>query len=279
MSAPVPEWAVVGNYRKRPVPHGEFLDLLSAAANEAISAEDAPILLYDVNVKSSTNPGQGNNSSSGSSPAAAAALRVPRYIAKKIDIPPSPAATSGASAVSSSSISAADEPLKMISLAPPFPLQGAVDAKEVLNVDCSQHSPQPVGNNRRNQQVSSRLMLSTTIPTPSQLSFILPFVLFLADIAVLVVGLTTQKTRKEFIAACCVLVLVPDVATLVFVVKKGSVCTTVALHLLLWANVLLLFLQPYTSPLFFVHFILIVLMTLFVLRLRASSRTTFCHLT
>lgn len=265
MAVSTPQWSVVGSYYKRPVPQGEILDLLSAANNEAISAEDAPILLYDMSNSSNNNPsGTGSN--------VAAALRVPKYIAKKIAIPPAPDSSTASPA------SAESEQLKAISLAPPFPLQGVADARTVLNVDCAEQSPEPADNHRRSQQAITTIVFSTTIPAPSHLSFVLPFALFLADMAVLVVSLTTQRTQRAFIATCCVLAIVPDILALFFVVKKGSLRTSAALHLLLWANVILLFLQPYTSPLFFVHYILLVLMILFVLRVRQSSYIMFCRL-
>lgn len=230
------QWSVVGSFKKRPVPHSDVIDLLYDG--DEPTEVDAPILLYDMN-KGDDGP------------------QVPKYVAQKVAIPPS----------------SVDQKLKSISLAPPqSQMQG--DEKEALNLACAEPAPLPVPDARRVKQ-KKKFVLVTSLPGPSQLSYALPLVIFLLDIAVLVASLTTQRTSKQLIAACCVLVLVPDTVSLVLIIKKGLYTTTIALHLLLWPNVVLLFLQPFTSLLFVTHLILTTLFVMFVLRVRGSLYCKF----
>lgn len=239
------EWNVVGTFRKRPVPQGPIIDFTSDLSKQTTTnhENDIPVLLYDA--KTSENQQQS---------------RVPRYIARKISIPPPSA-----------------QKLKVVSLAPPRPADAVVAAESMPNVDCVE----PVTTlSRRRDGVRRKhpFVVGTVLPAPPQLALLLPVVIFLADIAILVVSLTTYTPTKGLIAACSLLVLVPDIGALVLLLKRGIYSTTIAVHLLLWPNIVLLFIQPYVSLLFMIHFIFTTILVLYCLRVRASTYMTFCTL-
>ncbi|KAG5475999.1 hypothetical protein CUR178_03714 [Leishmania enriettii] len=241
----VSEWNVVGTFRKRPVPQGPIVDFTSDVSHrDSLENTDAPILLYEV-------IGDGNQQLS----------RVPRYMARKITIPP-PSLVK----------------MKVVSLAPPRPTDaGTRSDEDLFFVDCPEPPSAPSHHKDRVHRQQS-LVIGTILPPPSQSTFLLPFAVCLADIALLAVSLTTYKPEKSITAACCVLVLVSDIGALILLLKRGMYSVTIAVHLLLWPNVVLLFLQPFVSLLFMVHFLLVALMVLCCLRVRASTYMTFCRL-
>ncbi|KAK7197745.1 hypothetical protein NESM_000726800 [Novymonas esmeraldas] len=240
----VSEWNVVGTFRKRPVPQGPVVDFASDLSHRGSpDVTEAPILLYEVR-------------SDGSQPQS----RVPRYLARKIPIPPPSL-----------------RKMKVVSLAPPRLATGMRSDEDVFFVDCPEPRSAPAHNRDRVGR-HHPLVIGTILPPPPQLAFLLPLVVFLADVALLVVSLTTYTPAKALIAACCLLVLVPDIAALILLFKRGIYSVTIAIHLLLWPNIVLLFVQPFVSLLFMVHFLLTAMMMLYCLRVRSSTYMTFCTL-
>ncbi|KAG5475466.1 hypothetical protein LSCM1_03586 [Leishmania martiniquensis] len=240
----VSEWSVVGTFRKRPVPQGPIVDFASDGSHrDSLDNADAPVLLYGM--KGDVNQHQS---------------RVPRYIARRIAIPP-PSLLK----------------MKVVSLALPRPDEAWPRSEDLFFVDCPEPPSAPSHHRDRAHRQKS-LVIGTILPPPPQLTFLLPFAVCLADIALLAVSLTTYKPEQVIIAACCMLVLVPDIGAIVFLLKRGMYSVTIALHLLLWRSVVLLFLQPFVSLLFMVHFLLTALVVLCCLRVRASTYMTFCRL-
>lgn len=241
----VSEWSVVGTFRKRPVPQGPIIDFTSDLSKHASAhhSGDIPVLLYDAK----TNENQRQS-------------RVPRYVARKVSIP-----------------SPSQQKLKVVSLAPPRPTDGVALGEGLPNIDCAE-TVTALSRRRDGVQQKYPFVVGTVLPAPVQLAFLLPLVIFLADIALLVSSLATYVPSKGLIAACCVLVLIPDLGALILLLKRGIYSTTIAVHLLLWPNVVLLFIQPFVSMLFMIHFLLTVVMVLYCLRVRASTFTTFLTL-
>lgn len=241
----VSEWNVVGTFRKRPVPQGLIVDFTSDVSHcNSLDNIDAPILLYEV--KGGENQQQSH---------------VPRYMARKIAIPPPSL-----------------RKMKVVSFAPPRPADAVGRCEEDLFfVDCPE-PPSVPSHDRDRVHRQQPLVIGTILPLPLQLAFLMPSAVFLADIALLVVSLTTYTPEKALIAACCVLVLVTDIGALILLFKRGIYSVTIAVHLLLWPNVVLLFLQPFVSLLLMVHFLLTTVMVLYCLRVRASTYMTFCTL-
>ncbi|KPI89900.1 hypothetical protein ABL78_0972 [Leptomonas seymouri] len=241
----VSEWSVVGTFRKRPVPQGRIIDFTSDLSKHTPSnnEDDIPVLLYDA--KTDENQQQS---------------RVPRYIARKVAIPPPSL-----------------QELKVVSLVPPRSTDSAVVGEGLPNIDCVE--PVATLSRSRDGVRSKRVFIvGTVLPALPQLTFLLPLVIFLADIALLVVSLTTYSPSRELTAACCLLVLVPNIGALVLLLKRGIYSTTFAIHLLLWPNIVLLYIQPFVSLLFMIHFILTTIMVLYCLRIRTSTYMTFCTL-
>jgi hypothetical protein len=241
----VAEWNVVGTFRKRPVPQGPIIDFTSDLGKHGSvdNEDDIPVLLYDA--KTDENQQQS---------------RVPRYIARKVAIPSPPL-----------------QNLKVVSLAPPRPSDSTAAAESMPNVDCVE----PITSFSRRKDCVRRkhpFIIGTVLPAPPQLALLLPVVVFLADVALLVVSLTTYTPDKGLTAACCLLVLVPDIGALILLLKRGIYSTTIAVHLLMWPNIVLLFIQPFVSLLFMIHFILTAVMVLYCLRVRGSTYTTYCTL-
>lgn len=243
----VSEWNVVGTFRKRPVPQGPVLDFTSDASHrDGLDTTDAPVLLYEAR-------GDGKQSQQPS--------RVPRYMARKIGIPPPSL-----------------QKMKVVSFAPPRATSEPTPVDdEAFFVDCVE-PPSPPSRHRDRVRQHRRLVIGTILPQPPQLALLLPLVTFLADVAILVASLTTYKPEKALIAACCLLVLVPDIGALVLLFKRGIYSVTCAVHLLLWPNVVLLFIQPFVSLLFIIHFFFTALLVLYCLRVRASTFMTFFDL-
>ncbi|CAJ1028233.1 hypothetical protein, conserved [Leishmania lindenbergi] len=241
----VSEWNVVGTFRKRPVPQGPIVDFTADVSHQiSLDNTDAPILLYEMK-------GDKNQQES----------RVPRYMARKIAIPPPSL-----------------HRMRVVSLAPPRSTDtGARSDEDLFFVDCPERPSAP-SNHRDRVHRQQPLVIGTILPPPLQLAFLMPFGVFLIDIALLVASLTTYKPEKALIVACCVLVLVPDIGALILLFKGGIYFLTIAVHLLLWPNIVLLFLQPFVSLLFMVHFLLTTLMLLYCLRIRASVYMTFYRL-
>ncbi|KPA84211.1 hypothetical protein ABB37_02265 [Leptomonas pyrrhocoris] len=240
--AAVSEWSVVGTFRKRPVPQGPIIDLTSDLSKHTSlnNEDDTPVLLYEAKTDENQQPS-----------------RVPRYLARKVAIPPP-----------------SFQKLKVVSLALPRPTDNVAVGENLPNVDCAEPIT-TLSCHRDGVRRKYPYAVGTVLPAPPQLAFILPVAIFLADIALLVVSLTTHKPRNGLIAACCLLVLVPDIGALVLLLKRGIYSTTFAIHLLLWPNIVLLFIQPFVSLLFMIHFILTAIMVMYCLRVRASTYTTF----
>lgn len=245
-SAPVRAWTVVGTFYKRPVPQGQVVDFTREHSRyDDDDACDAPILLYDM--KSGDEERQ---------------YRVPRYLARKIPIPPP-----------------ATQTLKVVSVAPPRidPTKTVKEEAESFNIDCDE----PVFSSSHQQSQAKRkkaIVVGTLTPGPSHLSFLLPFIIVLGDVALLVACLATEKPRRELIAAYSLLVLVPDFGTLVILIKRGLYSITFAIHLLIWPNVVLLFLLPYIYVVFVLHLLLTLLMVIYCLRFRRSTHISFIKL-
>ncbi|KAG5501582.1 hypothetical protein JKF63_03412 [Porcisia hertigi] len=241
----VSEWSVVGTFRKRPVPQGPIVDFTSDVTHRNyLDNTDAPVLLYEAKAD------EGHQQA-----------RVPRYMARKIAIP-----------------QPSLRKMKVVSLAPPRPADtGARSHDDFFFVDCPE-PPSAPSHHRDGVHRHTPLVVGTIFPTPLQWAFLLPFAVFLADLLLLVVSLTTYKLEKKLTAACCVLVLVPDAWAFFLFFKRGIYSLTIAVHLLLWPNIALLYLQPFVSQFYMIHFLSTTLMVLYCLRIRASTYMTFCTL-
>ncbi|EPY29996.1 hypothetical protein STCU_03947 [Strigomonas culicis] len=231
-------WQVVGSFQKRAVSQGEVIDFSPYKGRE-INSYDIPILLYDIN---------GDDKEG---------FQVPRYIAQRIAIPPP-----------------SEKDMKVLSLAPP--LSNGKEKEPEYNFDCVEKADVPVKSSSKKK--TDALILSTVFPAPSHLAFIVPLILFLADIAALICYFTVQKASKRYIAAGCILIAVPDVFVVLLIIRRGMLATTIAFHLVIWPSVIILFLQPQLTMLFFFHIIICLVMLLFVMRLRKSSYCTCCFL-
>lgn len=224
---------MAGTYHKRPIIQGG--DLFFTADD---NSDDAPVLLYDTDSVHRDGP------------------QIPRYIAKKIDVPPP-----------------SDKQLKVVSIAPPLT---SSCPREQFNIN--RKDPKNSPQNSRNKRGSGRVVLATTPPGPPQLAFLLPFFIFLFDLGILIASFIVKETSSEVIAGCCVLVLIPDITALGLIFRSGVYFTAVVLHLMIWSSVILIFLQPFTSILLCTHILFMMVLIFFVLELRESFHNTFCIL-
>ncbi|CAD2221535.1 hypothetical protein AGDE_11448 [Angomonas deanei] len=209
-------WSISGFYQRR-----SFIptQLAMTLGEDDTDNDILPLLLYDEHLGRSNNTK--NNNSNNNNNEAPPSRRVPAYIARKINIPPPSAvafrAITLAPPISTTAVtlSGTGEVLTGVELTKP-PESPTLHEKEETTMntfDIDAPESKTIKKSAPGRQKGDWILLSTTTPAPSQLFYLLPIIVFLADLTVLILSVVLTTTTKRIIAACCVLIVVPDVLT------------------------------------------------------------------
>ncbi|KAF5222557.1 hypothetical protein TcYC6_0075940 [Trypanosoma cruzi] len=229
------DWRVVGTYRWRSLYPGYTNSEEQCLYEDAMHLENIPILLYDTKQEDGV-------------------ILAPRYVARKVSAP-----------------QASCQKVKVLSgCAQPRDSTPAMPLESSLNCGTA-----PAASSSPSHSKKFFLVVGTTLPQPPHTVFVLFLALLLADIAVTATGVTTTPTSPLMSAVCCLAALGPDVVSIGLILRRERNSTFAAIHVVLWPCLVFLFLFPFISMVFIIHFILSAILLLFLVRFRVSSHTTF----